>query len=402
MPVGQQFRSEITCFQDPATGRRVKQLTAGCGHEYHLYYQTYCMSRDGRWLVFYSERCGRTDLYRLDRANGTITQLTTGRSEKTGWWPWTSMDFAGVYAYIACVNLVTNDVYYHDLDEVRAINLDTMADRLVVKGPVGKRPFSQMACTFDGRYVATVWVDQDEADRVEASHRAARSRGRPIQEAELYWRNVVHSRLDVIETSTEQLRTLLNIRAPFHNMACAADNRHVLVVSSPGKMGSFVVADMECPGQWTRLDPPAGIGSFCHFHAGRNGRVSFDANVHDDQRRLLETFIGQIDADGGDPQFWSLGHSGYCHVGHDLEGAFLFASIDNSNGIVGHHLAAVEPRTDGTAQLHRVTANLPSGSDQRWHAHPVLTPERTGIVYTAMGDDGFCHLYEVDVADVTR
>ena len=94
--VGERLPSEVRESNDPVTGRKVRQLTAGAGHEYHLYYQTYCMTRDGQWLVFYSERDGRTDLYRLDRRDGTIARLTAGRSQKTGWWPWTTMAFQGV------------------------------------------------------------------------------------------------------------------------------------------------------------------------------------------------------------------------------------------------------------------------------------------------------------------
>ena len=398
MKVGRQFPGEICSSRDPSTGHRIRQLTSGRGHEYHLYYQTNCMTSDGRWLVFYSEREGTTDLFRLDRGEGTITQLTAGRSEKTGWWPWTAVDGRGVYAYIGCLNLTNGDVYYHDRDEVRAVNVETFEDRLLAKGPPGMRPFSQMACSFDGRFVATVWTDQEAADRVEASHQDARAQGLPIQQAELYWRDVVQCRLDVIRTSSGEVTTLADERAPFHNMAFASDNRHIVVVTSPGVAGSFLIADCERPGEWERLDPPDGIGTFCHFHAGENGRISFDANVQDENRKLLETFIGQINVDGSDPQFWSLGSSGYCHVGHDPAGTFLFASIDNGNDCHGHHIAEIKPQPDGTAQLHRLTGDLPSGTDQRWHAHPVLTPDRRTIVYTAMGEDGFCHIYEVTCA----
>jgi len=401
MAAGRHLPSEVATFQDPTTGRTVRQLTAGAGHEYPLYYQAFSMTRDGRWLAFYSERDGTTQLYRLDRRDGTITQLTAGRTDKTGWWPWTSMAFRGVYAYIGCLDLASNDVYYHDRDEIRAINLDTLADRLLVTGPEGMRPFSQMSCSFDGRFVATVWVDQEEADRVAASHEEAQAQRLPIQQARLYWRDVMHCRLDVIDTSTCEVTTLLDLRAPFHNMVIAADNRHLLVVTPPGTPGSLLVADRERPGEWHRLAPPAGIGRFCHFHAGENGRISFDSNIQRPDGGLVETFIGQIDADGSDPQAWSLGYSGYCHVGHDLAGEVRFASVDNGNDVCGHHLAMVEPRPDGKADLHRITTNLPSGNDQRWHAHPLLTPDHRSIVYTAMGDDGFCHIYEVDVSDLT-
>ena len=123
--------------------------------------------------------------------------------------------------------------------------------------------------------------------------------------------------------------------------------------------------------------------------------------MQDADRRLLETFVGQMNVDGTDCRMWSLGYSGYCHIGHDPAGEFLFASVDNGNDACGHHIAVIEPTGNGKAHLKRLTADLPAGTDQRWHAHPVLTPDRQAILYTSLGDDGFCHIYEVDVSDVT-
>jgi len=400
MAAGRTVPAEVATYSDPVTGRTVRRWTGGGGHAYHLYYQAYPISRDGRWLVFCSERDATVQLYRLDRHDGTITQLTDGRGEKVGWWPWTAMDFTGVHGFIACLNRVTDEVYYHDRDEVRSVHLDTLEDRLLTKGPPGCRPFSQMACSWDGRYVATVWTSQADADRCEASHAEARDRGSPIQKAELYWRNVMRCRLDAIDTTTGDVTTLVDLPAPVHNMAITADDQAILAVTAPDDHGGFLRVDRDHPGQWSVVEPPPGLGRFCHYHAGANGRVSFEATVLDADRELVGTHIGQADADGSNPRTWRLDHCGYCHVGHDPDGRFLFAAVDNGNTACGHHLAAIEPRPDGTAGLRRLTADLPSGSDQRWHAHPVLTPDRRGIVYTALGDDALCHVYEVDVADV--
>jgi len=403
MAVAQTTPSEITGFTDEQTGRRVRQLTAGSGHDYHLYYQAYSMSRDGRWLAFYSERTGATELYRLDRRTGQITQLTQGRSGKAGWWPWTGMDSQGVYAYISCLNLETNDVYYHDLDEIRAVNLDTLEDRLLTRGPQGKRPFSQMACSFDGRRLATVWVDQAEADRSEASMAAARASGNRPAQAEHYWEKSLHSQLDVIDTRTGESTTLLDVRAALHNMAFAADNRHVLAVTSPHYRGELLSVDIQNPGQHDRIIPPKELGRYCHFHACENGLVSFDSNVLDDDLskvRIIESFLGHMKSDGSAADGVPLGHVGYIHVGHDLAGEFLFGEIDGGGAAGGHHLAAVV-RDDGTQRLERITDNLQPATDQRWHAHPVLTPERSAIIYTALGDDGVCHIFDVAVGDLT-
>ena len=103
--------------------------------------------------------------------------------------------------------------------------------------------------------------------------------------------------------------------------------------------------------------------------------------------------------DGSGCQAWWLGDQGYVHSGHDPSGEFLFAEL--FCGSQGHHLAALGPQEDGSVDIVRLTADLPPGGDQRHHAHPILTSDRRRVLYTATGEDGFCHIYDVDVSDLT-
>ena len=391
---------EWTERRDPATGRRIRQWTVGEGNDYHLYYQAYPLTPDGRWLVFYREQDGRTDLFRLDRRDGAIARLTRGRSQNAGWWPWVPMAAEGVFGFISCLNPVGSEVFYHDLDEVRAVNVETQADRLVCTGPPGTRPLSQLACSPDGRWVATVWCPQAEADRAECSHQEARAAGRPLREAEHYWRRTIHSRLDVIDTSSGEVRTLADLRAPFHNTSFAADSRHPLAVTPPGTEGGLFVADVARPGWWRRWLLPAELGNWCHYHATSAGTVLFDSNVAEGDDPLVDSFLGSIRMDGTGLQAWSVGPGRYCHIGNDPAGEFLFASVDNGGTGVGHHIAAARPGEGGRADLLRLTGDLRPGRDQFCHAHPVLVPDGSAIVYTALDDRGTCSVFEVDVSDL--
>ena len=56
LEAGETASSEVKEFRDPETNRLVRQLTAGDGNEYHLYYQTYAASLGGRWLAFSGRR----------------------------------------------------------------------------------------------------------------------------------------------------------------------------------------------------------------------------------------------------------------------------------------------------------------------------------------------------------
>jgi 6-phosphogluconolactonase (cycloisomerase 2 family) len=141
------------------------------------------------------------------------------------------------------------------------------------------------------------------------------------------------------------------------------------------------------------VKPPEN-GSFCHFHACRNGWILYDSSHNS------TTYIGLVDLDSLDYKEWPVDNNSYCHVGHDREGRFLFASIDNFNNSKGHHIAAIKPKNDGKADIIRLTDNLPTGRNQFCHAHPVLTPDRMAIIYTALGDDDKTHLFKVDISDL--
>lgn len=400
MPVLSKQPSEVCTTTDPRTRRTVRQLTTGTGHEYHLYYQTYPYTRDGRWLAFYSRRDGRTDLYRLDRRDGTISRLTRGRAKQTGWWPWTPMAGEGVYDFIACLDPDTGTMYYHDADGVYAMDIETADSRKLCHAPPGCRPLSQLSCAWSGRFLATVWAPQAQADAAQAAQRAALETGENYRQSERHWRDIVRSRLDIIDTRTGEVRTLLkDLPTPLHNLAITPDDQTVIAVSAP-TTGSLLLVDCNRPGQYRQLAPPKHLGHYCHYHATRTGRIAFDANRQDPETLdLLETHLGWVRPDGSDLQAWSVGPDSYCHVGHDPEGELLFGSVDNHNDTTGHHIALVRPGPDGQADLLRLTDDLPPGVDQYSHGHPVLSPDRRAILYTARGEDDLTHLFEVDLAD---
>lgn len=402
MPVGDTFESEIREFRDPVTGRARRQLTAGDGNDYHLYYQAYSITPDGRWLAFYSERDRTTQLYRLDLQSGEITQLTEGVTPNSGWWPWNDMYSRGVYAYIAGLNLTSGEVYYHEGQELRAVSLHSLENRLVARTPPGMRPISQLACSFDGRFLATVYAPVHDVLLAEASHREAFALGRTIYEAEHYWRTVVHSHVYVVDVATGEASCLLELQAALHNMCIAADNDTLLLVKPPGDRPGLVSMKRSDPGAWHLLTIPAQYGAICHFHSIEDGWITFESNVgpeHAGDRPGPGTYLARMRPDGSECQALWIGDQGYVHRGYDLAGRFTFAELHCGGS--EHHLAAIEPDDCGSGGLVRLTQNLPPGGDQRHHAHPILTPDRRRVVFTATGDDGFCHIHDVDVSDLT-
>ena len=89
MTVGKIFAPEWNVYQDPLTSRQVLQLTDSRAEDYHLYFYNPSFTPDGKYLVFFSERTGVSNLFRLDLQSGIIVQLTDARPVRGEYWPFT-------------------------------------------------------------------------------------------------------------------------------------------------------------------------------------------------------------------------------------------------------------------------------------------------------------------------
>src|SRR5687768_10947572 len=76
MTVGRTYAPEWRDYMDPLTGRRVHQLTNSPAEDYHLYFYNPSITPDGKYLIFFSERTGVSNLFRLNLQGGVILQLT--------------------------------------------------------------------------------------------------------------------------------------------------------------------------------------------------------------------------------------------------------------------------------------------------------------------------------------
>lgn len=88
MTIGQTVPKEETSYRNPATGRTIRQLTAGRANNYPLYYFILSITPENDTLIFHSERTGWVQLYKLDLNTGGITQLTDGHTRDAGWAIW--------------------------------------------------------------------------------------------------------------------------------------------------------------------------------------------------------------------------------------------------------------------------------------------------------------------------
>ena len=84
------FPPELERFADPETSRRVVRWTRSAARDNPLYFTTFSVTRDEKWLVFLSERTGRVNLFAADRSTGAIHRISDNPYGvlRSYCWPW--------------------------------------------------------------------------------------------------------------------------------------------------------------------------------------------------------------------------------------------------------------------------------------------------------------------------
>lgn len=111
-----QWPAEWETFRDEQTGARVTRLTGAPCINHPLYYLANSFSRDGRSLVFASDRAGKMDLYRVSLVDGDIRRLT---------------DVEGLLPFSG--NVVDDNVYFTANGQMHRLSLEDGGDRVIAE-----------------------------------------------------------------------------------------------------------------------------------------------------------------------------------------------------------------------------------------------------------------------------
>ncbi|HEX9330490.1 MAG TPA: hypothetical protein VF896_01305, partial [Anaerolineales bacterium] len=125
MTVGTTYAPERRDYLDPLTGRRVRQLTDSPAEDYHLYFYNPAITPDGKYVIFFSERTGVSNLFRLDLQSGLIVQLTDARPVRAEYWPFTEA-VNGVGACLAAIGNRGQEVFYFEGTDLFAVNIESL------------------------------------------------------------------------------------------------------------------------------------------------------------------------------------------------------------------------------------------------------------------------------------
>jgi oligogalacturonide lyase len=168
MTIGRMYAPEWRDYLDPLTGRRVRQLTDSPAEDYHLYFYNPSVTLDGKYLVFFSERTGVSNLFRLDLHNGEIVQLTNAQPVRAEYWPFTEA-VQGVGACLAAIGNQGQEVFYFEANHLFAVEIESLKRRYLMSLLSDRRPSMLHANASGDTLVFATW---DEALFMERSRRA--------------------------------------------------------------------------------------------------------------------------------------------------------------------------------------------------------------------------------------
>jgi len=374
----------------PGAGREARQLTGGDAFCYPLYYFIPSITADGRYLIHHRAAAGEVQLFRLDLTTAESVQLTHANCPHTRWRPWCTDAGVGVLDHRSVLNVARGEVIYFNGPVVRAVDVATLADRVIFELPAGREAIGQNCVTPDGQWLIYIHADaQLFADLFAAGDNYGSYYPRRG--------SCVGTRLCAYNFDSGEHRSLVNISSPIHHVL-PYDNERV-VFCHPASENGMLLTDLR-GGRYTHLRTADDDGAaVCHYVAtarglayevlpGRRGGGGVLAGMYDpltDARYELPL-----------PDAF-----GYTHTGRDPAGELWFYENRYDDAHDLHALVRHDPA--GEDRWLALTGDWPTyGGGQKSHFHPQLTPDRQWILMTA-GDPATQtnHIFLLDAADLT-
>ena len=398
--IGQTHAPEWRAADHPDSSRRLELLTCSEAHNYPLYYFVTSFTGDGRYMVFHSERSGWVQLHRLDMQTGEIVQLTDGRTYDSGWGIWCEWHLRGIYNHLSAVNPVRDEAYYFQDEEIRCADVATIENRRVATLPSGRMPIGQSAFSPDGRHFAFLHADAERMTRTLRDTEALANMDQHRRPARRDTRKLMGGTvLGVIDTETGACRQVRAWDYHIHHVVFADDE--TMLLNHPEHHHGMLLVPLSGESE-RELRPPDAAGAMgpsCHQVITERG-VFYEANHRTDAGH--EVYVGLADHRSGEFADVRLGGLGYVHTGWDPAGRFLFFESRQRSPEPRHLLIALRfahvPERRQVETLHHLRSCGDGG--QRFHAHPLLSPDRRWMVFTDLAENGYLQVQRLDVSDL--
>ncbi len=392
MAIGDISPAEWSTSVDSLTGRTIKQLTSAAANSYPLYYFIPTITPDNQYLIFHSERSGWVQLYRLDLASGEIGQLTDGRTRDAGWAIWCEPRLRGIYNHLSSLNGVRREVFYFQDEEIRSTQIDTFENRLVATIPdrvsIGQTGFSP-----DGKLFAFIHADSAQFETAIADRESTLNMGQRFSHEE--WRDKLPVTVGLIDTETGAYQDVIQLDYHVHHVFFL-DNERLLINHTQHHNGMWMVKIDGSDVRELRGDPEH--GNICHQIATERG-IFYESNIR--EKGAHRVFFGRYDIETGSYNDVEIPGVGYVHTGNDPAGKFLFIENQETGSPHGKHeiLSVHFPYDPNRFKIRLLRSLEPIIRGQRYHAHPLLGPDRKWLYFTEVVD-GFSQIKVLDVSDL--
>jgi hypothetical protein len=384
--VGRTFRSERRDIRDATTGRKLVQLTSGDEFDMPMYYFIPTYTADGRSIVFqrYDSRTGEVQLYKIHVETGETVQLTAAKTPNGLWRPHLQPSGFGVRDLLCAVNTARNEAIYFDDREIRAVHLDTLADRVIGRVPDDRTPSGLTGVSPNGRLFCYPHFD-----------RAWWESNLPPKPQPERW-HPKDSQLVVLDIDTGKTSTLMYVNFWITHSNFYDDVR-ILFCHTATDYG-VLMTDLRYPGQYENIRTHSDDGWPNHYNVTSRG-ITYEmlsnakngptvAGIYDPEiRRRREYRLAM-------PQ-------GRLHIGRDPDARLWFfeVMVDGKPTIMYFPKLEAGKLNPGKALIGGEFATF--SNNQRSHYHPSVTPDRKHILFTG-GDarNQTNHLFLLDITDL--
>jgi oligogalacturonide lyase len=386
MTVGATYAPEWREYVDPLSGRQVRQLTDSPAEDYHLYFYNPSVTPDGKYLVFFSERTGISNLFRLDLRSGQIVQLTDARPVRAEYWPFTEA-VKGAGACLAALGNHGREVFYFEGADLFAVEVESLKRRQLLSLRADRRPSMLQANASGETLVFATW---DESLFMERSRRAYAGEKFPDEH---FFQETTSTIMRVDAGRGQAEEVLCRENFWINHVHVNPQNRDLILFCHeyselPDRMWLLDLSNQKCepiPGQ-------AAEEWYEHEFWSLDGqRVCFHGGSRRDQ---TQGFCGWCSPDGTD--YYKACHStsgrAYAHYNLHPDGQTMVTDGEARPGCI----SKVKLREG--KQIFEVLCRHDSytfGDDQRCHPHPSFTPDGRQVIFTS-NRTGASNIYLTD------
>jgi hypothetical protein len=338
--------------------------------------------KDRRTLVYNHFIDGQVQNWKIDLAGEEAVQLTDAKTPNCLWRFWDEpVRATGVRELMSALSPATDELLYFDSNELHAVHVHSLKDRLVYELPSDREPCALGGASPDGKWMVIAHCDR-------AWWNAQTAKGCPPR----HEAKKVH--IDIIELATGKSKTVVVINCwithtNFH------DNERILFCHTPTEC-AILMTDIH-GGYYTHLRTQRPEGWEVNHYCSTAKGIIYETISPGDFG-----VIGHCDPVTYKFQDYRCDHP-ISHCGSDPAGKLWFGHPYRMKPKVESFIAylpSVHP--DKLNPFVPLTEGINCyGRGQRSHLHPVLLEDRKSILFT--GPDHRTqtnHMFLLDVADL--